>query len=441
MERVKNYQQLDPIIKSYLDTWFESSGNKCMRFNYINQKHQDYIVKNAGTSIFSYNNDVDFVERINNMSIPTSHKLLFYHLYNPYIATEEDFLNFFMNYNTDLTSFSSYKLIQSVFDDFVTKKLGVQDLQKDTYWKLSDFVLKMINQVTPKIELLENLYLVDKFLNNAKDEETFEDFFNKQDSLINSKGQIDLSLFESSKYLTKLANIFERGSIGAMGEMVNKGVTAKLKQVPKATYLQLLELPESKCKTIQALETALNTVNKMGKTRDSDKNISILLSLVFLKLAENKNYHMREILAPITAIFSFPVSYRTDKILDGITTEIADLVVENKDLLSASEIIAMLLPFYYKNFWVRTGNVPDSLTLLLKLCKENTVGTAQLLEYLAFENTLQPPTITQWNSVSADELFGIVPAFALSLVNNTEKERSEGNLYAIRSVYKKGWLK
>lgn len=418
-------------LREYVDKWSNSSENTYRYYTY-----EYYYVYD----------DIRLLKRIDNMKLSDVHKLVFYLLFDSNICTEAELVKFLNRYSISYikNEINGYYMLKQMIIKLLEWKTGNKDFSIGSYTSsFYNTVFEMLSRPNPKTETLKSLYLTNIFLTNANNEETFEEYYanNIPETIVKNDGTMDLSLFKNSGYINKLLPIFLNGYAGAMGETVNKGVTNKLMTIPKETYLKLLELPANKCKTIQALETVLETVNNEERVRNFNKNINILLEIIFEKIIEDTSSDIRSMLAPIYSMFKYSIYAKENVLLDNITTEITDLIVENKDELYCSEVIAILLAFYDRKFWVRTGKELDTLSLLLSLCKEDVKGTVKLLQYLAFTNELEPPTITQWKSVSGSDLFEIQPSFAIILINNTEKTRVNENLFPIRNAYKKGWIK
>lgn len=428
-------------LQEYVAKWSNSSENTenyyVEKYYYRNIK----IIKIDPWDLIYVYDDIELLKRIDNMKLSDVHKLLFYLLFDSNICTEAELVKFLNRYSiSDIKNIHRYNIFNQMIIELLEWKTGKNNFSIRSHTSsFYNTVFEILSCPKPKTETLKSLYLTNIFLTNANNEETFEEYYanNIPETIIKNDGTMDLSLFKNSGYINKLLPIFLNGYAGAMGETVNKGVTNKLMTIPKETYLKLLELPANKCKTIQALET----VNNEERVRNFNKNINILLEIIFEKIIEDTSSDIRSMLAPIYSMFNYSIYGKENVLLDKITTEITDLIVENKDELYCSEVIAILLTFYDRKFWVRTGKELDTLSLLLSLCKEDVKGTVKLLQYLAFTNELEPPTITQWKSVSGSDLFEIQPSLAIILINNTEKTRVNGNLSPIRNAYKKGWIK
>lgn len=415
-------------------------------------------------------NDIEVLEKIDSMDISPEFKAALYVSYNPYLLTMEqwnEYITYFMDKNSNRPFYSLYKknvknvrvlnTINSIYyfnndilsflykDTIFTKKnklpeeaYRVNESHFDDYlltqtYHFRRFIEYMLSFPNPKVELVNRLYLVDNFLTNADDNETYQDYYKKHpeiNSIFKEDGTIDLMKFKNdSAYIFQLWEVFDKNRAGAMGENVNKGVTKKLETISKAVYLRLIETNIT-CKNLPVLNDLLKSINLSftSDIRTTFENMDILIKIVFEKIGKEENVKINRILPLLDKmnVLNF-VNDFNNSILNENTTIIVDKVLENKDILTLNETIALYLAILDKEIWNTRGNAAASITLLSELVQKDIKKTCELLEYIELHYNIVPVKMKNWKNADVSEILSAKPEDILEKLNDTEKTRTKNS--------------
>lgn len=424
MEKVEIADK-EKLVDGLYDYLMEIAKRPDNRTLYGNIKIQS-IFRNKDTSYYIWN-DLDLLKEIDSFNLTSTEKLFFYFSYEPYITTKEELYNqivnsssFIKNLNIDNPYILDYK-VKNILYKIIKKKLKYKI--KIGYSSLDVEILKFFSYKKAKIERIEKLYLVNTFLNNAEDNETYQEYYKKHPEItgvFKEDGTIDFSLFVKTPYIKKLVKIFVSGFYGTMGENIQKGVNKKLEEIPKETYIKLIEQAGLKSGTLKNLNSILQNIQKPTKNRTFDKNAELISRVILEKMIANDNINVFEFYEFLNE--TSKLTYNESLYIDNISTKIVDIIIENKDKLSLSDAISLFCAIKYPKQWVRTGSYFDCLNFLLNSLEKDCRGTAVLISYVELFYEKEQPSMSEWKQIISDDLVNVVPHVALSIVAKSNKD-------------------
>lgn len=440
MKKVYDLYDLDEDVKSVLNDIVEHESNVYTTRSYRGWPSERISLYQYDSSI-TYWNDLNFVKKIDALNVSSPHKLLLYFFHNPVLIDFEDLLNIVQQLNLSRHAGSASPLFNSIRRDILRSR-GFNDT---VYGQNSEEIINVLYSfftgMAPKLELAESLVRLNVFIEEAEDEESYEDFYQRRDDEYLIDGRLDLSQLEKYEHTEKIFQTFENSLVGTMGETVNKGVTKKLKTLPKKTYTKILEENKDlKGKTIRVLDDLLDDLSGPAlKLRTVHDNHDLFLNVLLKKVLEDEGFETAKFLHAMTHEFSYyKYGYGVkNDIQEKNSTLLMDIILENQEYLTVSQMIALKSASENRRLWVRTGDEINTSILLFKYLEQDLQGMANMLEYLVFENKKQPPTITQWRNASEEDLFDLPPVFALDFINETDRLSSFLNAVSgLRRAYK-----
>lgn len=434
-ERRDNYRPKDP------DSYYHAEG--------MILKEQIVKLHNKDTM---YLDDLKALRKIDSMKIPSSDKILTYFYYIPSLVTLEEAGEILEAYKElegienpyRVSFYYSTLIINRLKWDILTLR-GLSDHLRDEREYL--YLFDSLYYRPEDKETVDLLYKLNKFLEEAGAEESYNDFYEGSDETVfGDDGLPDLSKFLEYTHTSTLLKTFIESFVGAMGEGVNKGVTEKLKTVSKEDYLKVLDMNKLiKGETLMVVEELLEKVrNPVDVIRPLRENLNIFYSILMKKAVESRRFDFVQFMPVITKEFEYKDWLDNPSVHSNLLedeTILTNIFLENKKDLSIAQLVAVKYAFENPVIWVRTGSTDARKSLFFRLFRGSPVGMAKMMEYMVFEYDKQAPTMTQWKN-TVDEgtgLFDLSPPLTMDLINDdADVVIATINIFQLRKYYDEG---
>lgn len=442
----KLLKDLDNEVLDYLKEMHERPDNIHMEdtaiSSLIGRKKVDiFDLRENIDKAYCYN-DLELLKKIDNsLPFPTPYKLFFYVFYNPYILAYDEFFNFVKTLQEDYGDSPLFYNNYKTFDFWKGADFSFEEMIRYKYedsfatvgnslFKISE-VRDFLYGEESKIDYLNTVFFIDNFLNSAKNNETYTEYYEKfpePNGVFKEDGTVDFNLFYSTKVSYTLHRKIKNERIW---KNINGEILDRLKSITKYSYMQLFCNTISFGETLEALNYVVDIHSKKKEKNDLNEEINTLIKLILNKTEDNnKNSNMFKVIKNIERIMERYVYFYGKKnvVSIKILKDLVKVLVENKDKLSIYELLSLVLALQKENIYTKDGNIVDAAVLLFDLMKEDIVGTAKLIEYIILFSDKELPTISQWKEVRKNNFFNSNPSFVLDFITDFNNESRDENI-------------
>lgn len=391
--------------------------------------------------------DIETLERIDSLSLTSPQKLLMFFISLPHLLSLEEAYEIVRD-KDDRWFEQSYffRPFTSDLINMVMKMRGL-DLQEFSESEIS-FIFRSLNEEA-EAESLDRLYRVNEFLEKAEEGESYQEFYQDSEKTLFDTPKADLNKIDVYPHTKNLFTSFKEVLAGAMNHEVDKGVLNRLKEISRDDYSKLLK--RNKGVSGQKLDVLENLLREteLVEVRSVKENQEIFYDLILRKALKSEKTNILDFVSVLAEDFSYHPYDDRSTLSDQMRRDksrLADILRENSESLSISQMIALKVAYDHHSVWIRTGSEESRSFLFFNLLEESPVGLASIFEYLLFENEMRPPTMTQWKKSLKDDsidIFEVPPSLALEFINDraTLKNASMKPMESVerlRSYYKEG---